>query len=176
MVAVVVVVAVVAITVAVIASNDNEPSPQLKGVAQANSAKVGEVAPDFELETVDGSTVRLSDFRGRPVVVNFWASWCNPCRQEFPMFRSALADKRGKFALVGVEPVRPRGALLARELSCVTAQISCVDADGTVARGYGVDPLPQTFFVRKDGTVASHVIRQLNRAELDHELKKIGVT
>jgi len=175
-VAVVVVVAVVAVTVAVIASNDKEPSPQLKGVAQANSAKVGEVAPDFELETVDGSTVRLSDFRGRPVVVNFWASWCNPCRQEFPMFRSALADKRGKFALVGVDTGDLRGDArqFAREERATWP--NGFDADGTVARGYGVDPLPQTFFVRKDGTVASHVIRQLNRTELDHELKKIGVT
>src|SRR5262249_4596807 len=139
-VALVVVVAVVAVTVVVIASNDTEPPPQLKGVAQANSAKVGEVAPDFELETLDGGTVRLSDFRGRPVVVNFWASWCNPCRQEFPMFRSALADTHGRFALVGVDAGDLRGDArnFAREERATWP--NGFDADGTVARGYGVDP------------------------------------
>jgi len=172
----VVVVAIAAVTIAVVASNDDEPSPQLKGVAQANSAKVGDVAPDFELETLDGGKVRLADLRGRPVVVNFWASWCTPCRQEFPLFKSALAQARGKFALVGVDTGDLRGDArrFAREERA--SWPNGFDADGTVARGYGVDPLPQTFFVRPDGTIASHVIRQLNRAELDRELKQIGVT
>jgi cytochrome c biogenesis protein CcmG/thiol:disulfide interchange protein DsbE len=171
-----VVVAIVAVTVAVVASSDDEPATQLKGVAQANSAKVGEVAPDFELETLDGGTVRLSDFRGKPVVVNFWASWCNPCRQEFPLFRSALADARGEFALVGIDTGDLRGDArrFAREERATWP--NGFDAGNSVARGYGVDPLPQTFFIRRDGTIASHVIRELNRAELERELKKIGVT
>jgi cytochrome c biogenesis protein CcmG, thiol:disulfide interchange protein DsbE len=175
-IALVALVAIVAVTVAVVASNDKEPAAQLEGVAQPNSAKVGEVAPDFELETLDGGTVRLSDFRGKPVVVNFWASWCNPCRQEFPLFRSALADARGKFALVGVDAgdLRSDARRFAREERATWP--NGFDGDGTVARGYGVDPLPQTFFIRPDGTIASHVIRELNRAELDRELKKVGAT
>lgn len=177
LVAVVVVLAVVGVTVVVVVSNDGSSSnPRLREVAQANSAKVGEVAPDFELTTLDGKTVRLSDYRGRPVVLNFWASWCNPCRKEFPLFRTTLAHYKDQFAVVGVDTGDLRGDArqFAREQRADWA--NGFDADGTVARGYGVDPLPQTFFIRPDGVVASHVIRGLTASELTSELRKIGVT
>ncbi len=90
-------------------SSDEKPAPGLEEVAEANSAKVGQVAPDFALQTLDGGTVRLSEFRGRPVVLNFWASWCTPCRKEFPMFRGTLAAKDGAFAMLGVDTGDLRG-------------------------------------------------------------------
>ena len=65
--------------------------------------KVGDVAPDFTLQTLDGARVSLSDYRGQPVVLNFWASWCNPCRDEFPLFRDELASHPGKFTVLGVD-------------------------------------------------------------------------
>jgi cytochrome c biogenesis protein CcmG/thiol:disulfide interchange protein DsbE len=156
-------------------SSDEQPAPGLEEVAEANSAKVGQVAPDFELETLDGRTVRLSDYRGRPVVLNFWASWCTPCRKEFPMFRDTVAAKDGAFAMVGVDTGDLRGDArqFAREQRANWP--NGFDSDSTVARGYGVDPLPQTFFIRADGTIAAHVIRGITRSELDRELKKIGV-
>ena len=81
----------------------------LRGVSEPGVAEVGDVAPDFELETLDGGTVRLSDFRGTPVVLNFWASWCTPCREEFPCLRDALADADGAFELIGVDTGDIRG-------------------------------------------------------------------
>jgi cytochrome c biogenesis protein CcmG/thiol:disulfide interchange protein DsbE len=159
----------------VVRSSDGEPAPGLEGVAEANSAKVGQVAPDFAIETLGGGTVRLSDYRGRPVVLNFWASWCTPCRKEFPMVRETVADKDGAFAMLGVDTGDLRGDArqFAREQHAVWP--NGFDAGNAVARGYGVDPLPQTFFIRADGTIAAHVIRGLTRPELDRELKKIGV-
>jgi hypothetical protein len=91
------------------------------------------------------------------------------------MFRSALADAHGKFALVGVDAGDLRGDARSFAHEERATWPNGFDADGTVARGYGVDPLPQTFFIRPDGTIASHVIRQLDRTELDRELKTIGV-
>jgi cytochrome c biogenesis protein CcmG, thiol:disulfide interchange protein DsbE len=157
-------------------SSDEKPTPGLEEVAEANSAKVGQVAPDFELETLDGGTLRLSDYRGRPVVLNFWASWCTPCRKEFPMFRETVADKDGAFAMIGVDTgdVRDDARQFVREQRANWP--NGFDAGNHVARGYGVDPLPQTFFIRADGTIASHVIRGLDQRELDRELKKIGVS
>jgi cytochrome c biogenesis protein CcmG/thiol:disulfide interchange protein DsbE len=175
-VALVVVVAVVAVTVALVTGDDGGSSGVgLAPGAASNSAGVGEPAPDFTLTGLDGGTVRLSDYRGTPVVLNFWASWCTPCRKEFPLFRETLAANRGKFAMVGVST-----GDLRRDAEQFAAEEHAdwsngFDADNSVARGYGVDPLPQTFFIRADGTVASHVVRELNRAELERELRKIGV-
>ncbi len=176
LVAVAILLIVVAVTVIVVVRDaEHQPPSGLRGVAEPNSAKVGQPAPGFELQTLDGGTVRLSDFRGRPVVVNFWASWCNPCREEFPLFRSTLADTHGQFSMIGVDSGDLRGDARTFVREQRAAWPNGFDADGTVARGYGVDPLPQTFFIDSSGVIAAHVIRGLNRAELTHELGKIGV-
>jgi cytochrome c biogenesis protein CcmG/thiol:disulfide interchange protein DsbE len=174
---VIVVVGVVAAVTAVAVTSGGNASPGagLFGVADANSAEVGKPAPDFAIAGLDGGVVRLSDFRGKPVVLNFWASWCNPCRREFPLFRSTLAAKHGAFDVVGVDTGDLRGDARSFAEQQQADWPNGFDAGGSVARGYGVDPLPQTFFIRADGTVASHVIRGLSRAELDRELAKIGV-
>lgn len=176
LVALVVVVVVAVVTVVVVTGSDDQSSGSGAGeVPEANSAKVGELAPDFAIHGLDGGTVRLSDFRGKPVVLNFWASWCNPCRKEFPLFRSTLAANDGAYEMVGVDTGDLRGdAQRFAEQQHADWPIG-FDTDNLVARGYGVDPLPQTFFIRPDGTIASHVIRGLNKPELKRELAKIGV-
>lgn len=143
--------------------------------AQVNAASVGRPAPDFTLAGLDGGTVRLSDFRGRPVVLNFWASWCNPCRKEFPIFRKVLADTDGAFAMVGVDTADIRGDArrFAREMRADWP--IGFDADKSVALGYGVDPLPQTFFIDPGGTIVSHVIRGMSESEFRRELRRLGV-
>ncbi len=177
MVALLVVVVVAAVTVVIVSGSDDSSSQEgLAPGAEANSARVGEPAPDFTLPGIDGGTVRLSDYRGTPLVLNFWASWCAPCRKEFPLFRETLAAKDGQFQLVGVSTGDLRGDAKRFAVDQRADWPNGFDADNSVARGYGVDPLPQTFFIRADGTVASHVVRALDRAELNRELRKIGVT
>ena len=171
-------VAVVAVvTVVVVTGNDDAPSGSgPHEVPAANSAIIGEVAPDFAIEGLDGGTVRLSDYRGKPVVLNFWASWCTPCRKEFPLFRSTLASKPGAYQMVGVDTGRDIRGDAQQFMDEQSANWPVgFDPDNRVALGYGVDPLPQTFFIRADGTIASHTIRALTKAELKRELAKIGV-
>lgn len=167
---------VAGVTVIVVVHHaEQTPGPGLEEVAVANSAKVGETAPDFELPALGGGRVELSDFRGRPVVLNFWASWCTPCRQEFPLFRSTLAATNGQFTMLGVDTGDLRGDARRFAEQQRAEWLNGFDANSTVARGYGVDPLPQTFFIDADGKIVAHFIRALERTELDRQLQKLGV-
>ena len=135
----------------------------------------GDTAPDFALRALSGDdTVRLSDYGGRPVVVNFWASYCRPCRKEFPL----LADARSKhrddgLQIVGVSvrdiPSDGRQFVKEQEAKWVFAR----DERATVAKEYGVRGLPQTFFIDADGTIRDRVFGELSAKDLDQSLRKI---
>ena len=131
-------------------------SPSPGDVAEPGAAEPGEPAPDFALATLDGKRVRLADFRGRPVVVNFWASWCNPCRQEFPILADALAT-HDDLAVVGVtfRDIESDSRAFADETGATWPL--AIDDDGDVAARYGVRAIPQTVFIRADGTIAARV-------------------
>ena len=165
------------VTAAVVLSSGDSGSSTTP-VPKALSAKVGQVAPDFELTTLDGKTVKLSDYKGKPVVLNFWASWCNPCRQEFPMFREALAKAGGKWALVGVDTqdfIKSDGQTFAKDQKATWP--SGYDSDGAVKAGYTGSPgLPQTFFIDAHGIIRAHLFGQLEADTLHEQLAKIGVT
>jgi cytochrome c biogenesis protein CcmG/thiol:disulfide interchange protein DsbE len=76
---------------------------RLLGPGTAPGAVIGASAPEFALADLDGNPVRLSDLRGRPVIINFWASWCGPCVEEFPLLERALDEHRSEgLAVVGI--------------------------------------------------------------------------
>ena len=152
---------------------DTASSASPGSASEPGVATVGEQAPDFELTTLDGDTVRLADFRGTPVVLNFWASWCNPCRAEFPLLRETKARADGEFAVVGVDTgdIRSDGRQFARDQR--SNWPNGFDVDGSVARSYGVIGLPQTFFIRSDGTIAARVPAELSEDTIREQLAKI---
>ena len=164
------------ITAAVVASSGSDANSSAgQVVPKALSAKVGEAAPDFSLDTLDGKTVKLSDFRGKPVVLNFWASWCTPCRKEFPMLKDAYAAGKGKWSLVGVNTqdlVESDGRNFAKAQGATWP--NGFDADLAVKKGYGVTGLPETFFIDQDGIIRGHIYQGLRQQDLDAELAKIG--
>ncbi len=131
--------------------------------AAGDSPRVGGQAPDFEWATPAGTTRRLSELRGRTVVVNFWATWCEPCREEMPALDRAAAD--------------PTVAVLALDLDESATKIDgflesysirrlepILDAGKKVATRYGVVGLPSTFFIGPDGTVRHLEIRGMSDA------------
>lgn len=118
--------------------------------------KIGFTAPDFTLPTVDKREISLSDYRGRPVILNFWATWCGPCRYELPAFK-AFSEKYSEEEVVVIavntqdDPDSAVGYARADGMKYVIP----VDPRGTVASMYNVRGLPTTFYISETGVITS---------------------
>ena len=115
----------------------------------------GEPAPENGFTTLDGEAASLADYRGRPLVVNFFASWCVPCEEEMPAFEEVHRDLGDRVAFLGVNANEEVAA--ARDIverTGVTYDIGR-DTDGSLAEAFGVAGLPATYVIAPDGTIAS---------------------
>lgn len=140
----------------------------------AHLAQVGRPAPAFVLPGIDGEEVRLSDFRGRPVLGNFWASWCSDCRVEMPLMNDAYGDRgRTGLAVIGINygEDRSHAARYAQELG-VRFPLA-LDPSKATARAYGVIGPPTSFFIDRDGVVREIGIGLMPREKLQTALNKI---
>jgi cytochrome c biogenesis protein CcmG/thiol:disulfide interchange protein DsbE len=156
-----------------------EPATRLKPVTSssppaAQTYPPGTPAPALRLPGLDGGQVDLAALRGRPVVVNFWASWCDPCVREFPLLRQAAAGHRpDRLTVVGVlsgdSPAAARPFLRRNHATWPIA----LDPNATTATAWGAVGLPHTWFIRRDGTLASHQLGELTQASLDRQLAGI---
>jgi cytochrome c biogenesis protein CcmG/thiol:disulfide interchange protein DsbE len=128
------------------------------GVAdyQARAEVVDTPAPDFELPLLDGGgSLRLSDLRGDIVVLNFWASWCSPCRLEAPDLQSAWEDYRGRgVRFVGVDELDDRFAAKGFVREFAITYPSVFDPSGSLADDYGFIGLPATYVIDREGQIA----------------------
>ena len=136
-------------------------------------------APDFALQSLDGRTVRLSDFRGKAVVLNFWATWCAPCKMEMPWFVD-LQKQYGPLGLqflgVAMDDASPGEiAEFAHEMGVNYPILMGKEAVGD---DYGGVPfLPQTFYIDREGKLVDRAFGLRGRAEIEESVKKIlGVT
>jgi cytochrome c biogenesis protein CcmG, thiol:disulfide interchange protein DsbE len=137
-------------------------------------ALVGSVAPDFALSDLDGNPIRLGDLSGRPVIVNFWASWCGPCVEEFPLLEDAAARHEADgLAVVGIvyqDRSEAARAFMSRNGASWPA---AMDPGERVAAAYGILGPPETFFIGRDGTIVARHIGQLSEASLDEKVAAI---
>jgi cytochrome c biogenesis protein CcmG/thiol:disulfide interchange protein DsbE len=131
----------------------------------------GAIAPDFALTTLDGQTVRVSDLRGRPVLVNFWATWCPPCRAELPALQSAYERYGDQVTFWGVDvkESRDRVADFVPEFGLTLPIL--LDGDGSVSDHlYSVRGIPTTLFLSPDGVVNARHVGPLTEADIDRYL------
>jgi len=132
-------------------------------------------APNFSLKDLNGNTARLSDYKGKVVLLNFWATWCGPCKLEIPWFVEFEQNYKDRgFAVLGVamddegwEAVKPY--LTARKVN-----YRVVMGNDSIAELYGgVDSLPTTFVIDRDGRIASIHVGLVSRRDYEGEIKQL---
>ncbi len=147
------------------------------GVAALPSESIplkGHPAPDFTLQTLDGASLSLSDLRGQAVVLNFWATWCPPCRAEMPELQAAhQAYASGGLVVLGVNQAEEAPVVRAylEELGLTFPVV--LDMNYEAASLYSVNSLPTTFFIDRDGIIRGMVVGQMNAALLNEQIKTI---
>jgi|WetSurMetagenome_2_1015567.scaffolds.fasta_scaffold180746_2 cytochrome c biogenesis protein CcmG, thiol:disulfide interchange protein DsbE len=123
--------------------------------------QVGFLAPDFELKDQEGATIRLSDLRGQPVLVNLWATWCPPCRAEMKTLETVYNDYKDQgFTVLAVNMTSQDNPELVAPFvkeRGLTYPI-LLDEKGDVAKAYQMKSLPSSFFINRDGTISEVVI------------------
>ena len=119
-----------------------------------DSPLIGKTAPDFALREVGtGQTVDLNQFRGKPVVLNFWATWCGPCFEEHPVLVANAQQLQPGVQFVGVVFQDSEDKILGFLRQRGQAYPTLVDVAGKTAIAYGVGGVPETFFIDKNGTI-----------------------
>lgn len=135
---------------------------------------VGTPAPDFELQDLDGRTVRLSDFRGKVVFLNFWATWCPPCRQEMPEIRRLVEKNLPDVVVVGVNTsdTAPPAEVKAFMEKNGYPWLVLYDKGSLVGRRYGVVYLPTSYFIGPDGTVRGRYIGPMSLPVMERYIQQ----
>ena len=140
--------------------------------------RVGEPAPDFLLPTTGGEVVSLSDLRGKAVVVNFWATWCAPCRIEMPELEAAYQAHRDEMEIIGVE-VRASGS--PQESNAFLQEVGVTfptvrDEQGLMEQRYVRRPAyPTTIFIDPEGIVRLVQISPMTKEFIEEQLSALGL-
>jgi cytochrome c biogenesis protein CcmG/thiol:disulfide interchange protein DsbE len=142
----------------------------------AAAPAIGAQAVDFELKLLDGKSIRLEQLRGKPVVINFFASWCDPCRDEMPLINKIAAggDKRG-YRVIGIAVEDTRAAVMQFSKEAKLAFPVGLDLNSAIKRAYRIFGPPATFFIDAQGTVRDIVLGPVTPERARQALNKSGV-
>lgn len=132
-------------------------------------------APDFALRDADGKLVRLSDYRGKVVLLNFWATWCGPCKLEIPWFiEFERQHKHRGFAVLGVSMDEDGWEVVKPYIRRFGVNYRILMGDDTVAQLYGgVDALPTTFLIDREGRIASVHVGLVSKSRYERDLAEL---
>ncbi len=155
----------------------NQPTASVEIlVAQEEEPQNKPAAPEFTLTDLDGNSVSLSDYAGTPVLVNFWATWCPPCRSELPLIQAYQDKYEGDFVVLALS-----GGETAQDVqSFIDANgytfVVLLDSDYAVAEQYGVRGFPTSFFIDADGAIQQTHIGELTEVMIIAYLEQIGLS
>jgi peroxiredoxin len=137
--------------------------------AFADAPAVGKPAPDFTVTMAGplGRRQKLSDYRGKPVALHFWATWCGPCVRELPLIAELTASKSDDLTVIAVncqEPENVAASFLSRQKLRLNLAL---DTDGAISMLYNINAIPQTFMIDKDGIIRSIQVGSYTKNSLD---------
>ena len=154
---------------------NNESKPLPPPLSYQTKPEIGFLAPDFLLKTLDGREVRLSDYLGQVVVLNFWTSQCPFCLMELKNFSRLAAEYQNKLVVVAIN----RGEAAVTVDNYLSRYIRpsdivfLLDPDNTTYRRYGVEALPETFIIDSSGVMRDHKLGELTFEEMSKRAKAV---
>lgn len=158
-------------------ADGNAPDTSVNNQQGEAAAEVKHPVPDFTVYDKDGEAVSLSDFRGKPVVLNFWASWCGPCQREMPDFDKKAAELDGEVAFLMVnltdgyqETVDSASDFIAKQGYSFPVYY---DTDMNAAQTYGVSSVPVTYFIDAEGYGVARAMGAIDAADLQRGIDMI---
>jgi peroxiredoxin len=151
--------------------------PAAAGVAlPAPAPVVGAPAPDFTLADFSGAQVSLSSYKGQVVLLNFWATWCGPCKIEMPTLQQHYTDYRAQgLVVVGVEAGEPKAEVQAFATAQHLSFPILPDEKSTVTDMYRVTALPTTFLIDRQGVILRQQMGMMSETQLDDYLAEMGL-
>jgi len=143
--------------------------------AEAPAPEVGKPAPDFKLDTLDGQTVALSQLKGTPVLVNFWATWCGPCIHEMPFLQQVYQDwHEEELVLLGVNIGESSSQVSQFMQSQGFSFTVLLDSSGDTAQTYNIQGIPTTFFIDKESVIQKIKVGSFrSQAEIENILSQL---
>lgn len=136
---------------------------------------IGAAAVPFELKTLDGKAAALESFLGKPLILNFFASWCDPCRDEMPLLNDIAAKGGDKYRFFGIAVEDTRAALTEFVKEAKIAFPVALDLNSTVKRGYRIFGPPATFFIDGQGIIRDVVLGPIAPERAREALRKVGI-
>jgi thiol-disulfide isomerase/thioredoxin len=140
-----------------------------------NGSGIGKLAPDFQLQDIENQSISLSNLRGNPVILNFWASWCGPCRDEMPLLQQTYEERESKGVLLLTVNLRETLSVAAQYMQDNGLSFPVLlDTDGSVALSYNVTAIPTTFFLDIDGIIQATKLGSFSSvAEIESYISRI---
>jgi peroxiredoxin len=152
--------------------------PSMAGAEPRQNAApaIGAAAVAFDLKTLDGEPLRLEKFKGRALIMNFFASWCDPCREEMPLINTLASRANAKgYAVLGIAVQDRRASVIEFAKEMKTVFTLALDLDSKVQRAYRVFGPPATFFLDADGVLRDFVLGPLTAERAGEAFKKTGL-
>jgi len=166
-----------AVVAALLALPGCSPSPRTVRAATVKPDKERKQAPDFTLKDANGHTVRLSDYRGKVVLLDFWATWCGPCKIEIPWFQEFERQYKDKgFAVIGVAMDEEGWNVVKPFAEHMRINYRVVVGDDTIGDLYangGIDALPTTFLIDRGGRIASIHVGLSSKSDFEDDIQEL---
>jgi peroxiredoxin len=153
----------------------SSPAGGRSGARTVKAEKDRRPAPDFTLKDADGRTVRLSDYRGKVVLLNFWATWCGPCKIEIPWFIELEKENKDRgFAVLGVSMDEDGWDAIRPFLAALRVNYRTLLGNDMVAQQFGgVDALPTTFVIDREGRIASTHVGLASKSDYEEDVEAL---